>query len=279
MGNLRAFTLAALLGGVAGGALVWLIGKTSAPPTLIAQNESALRMDNAASRRGKVDGTGGRERPGSALLTAANAHAVPLRPVTQASAQVEATFQTRASSSGDPAGGSDTAASFFLNERPITAIQNVAVVSSQPPGVAPFVISKKPSTDKSEAAAIESALSYALEAAQPYVSQGFTVREDYWGGTLDAGNPKTIVQQLFRGNEYWFWLGGDVRNSSPDVHIYDSTGNLAEAEHWKKPQMAAARIVPTKSGSYYVTVDVAKPRGRQTSLNLPLRWALAYGFR
>jgi len=271
--------MAALLGGVVGGALVWLVGKTSAPPSLIAPSENALRMDNAASRREKVDGTGGREHPGSALLSAANSHAVPLRPMTQASAEVEATFQTRASSSDDIAGGSDTAASFVLNERPITAIRNVTVVGNQPPSMAPFVISKKPPTDKSEAAGIESALSYALEAAQPYVSQGFTVREDYWGGTLDAGKTKTLVQQLFRGNEYWFWLGGDVRNSSPDVHIYDSTGSLAEAEHWKKPQMAAARIVPTKSGTYYVTVDVAKPRGRQTNVNLPLRWALAYGFR
>ena len=27
-------------------------------------------------------------------------------------------------------------------------------------------------------------LSFALEAADPYVKEGFTVREDYWGGDL-----------------------------------------------------------------------------------------------
>lgn len=122
-------------------------------------------------------------------------------------------------------------------------------------------------------ATIDDALSFALEAASPYVKEGFTVREDYWGGDLAAKQTKAIVHQLFKGNEYWFWLGTDTDGAKISVHIYDSEGNLAEVEAWQKKKFAAARIVPKKTGSYYLIVEVEKsPKERTT-------WSLAYGFR
>src|SRR4030095_15635500 len=54
------------------------------------------------------------------------------------------------------------------------------------------------------------ARAYALLAAEPYVKQGFQVREDYWAGDLASGEKKAVRQQLFKGNEYWFWLGTEV---------------------------------------------------------------------
>ena len=45
-------------------------------------------------------------------------------------------------------------------------------------------------------ATIDDALSFALEAADPYVKEGFTVREDYWGGDLPVKQTKAIVHQL-----------------------------------------------------------------------------------
>ncbi len=123
-------------------------------------------------------------------------------------------------------------------------------------------------------ATIDDALSFALEAASPYVKEGFTVREDYWGGDLPVKQKKAIVHQLFKGNEYWFWLGTDTENAKVTVHIYDSEGNLAEAESWSdKPHMAAARIVPKATGSYYLIVEIKRSSEERT------RWALAYGFR
>ena len=53
-------------------------------------------------------------------------------------------------------------------------------------------------------ASVDDAQSFALEAAVPYVKEGFQVREDYWGGDLAAGEKKAVRQQLFKGNEYWF---------------------------------------------------------------------------
>ncbi len=122
-------------------------------------------------------------------------------------------------------------------------------------------------------ATIDDALSFALEAADPYVKEGFTVREDYWGGDLAVKQTKAIVHQLFKGNEYWFWMGTDVKNAKISVHIYDSEGKLAEVEAWQKPHFAAARIQPKKTGSYYLIVEIEKSPSERTS------WSLAYGFR
>ncbi len=51
------------------------------------------------------------------------------------------------------------------------------------------------------------------QAAEPYVKDGFQVREDYWGGDLGTGEKKAVKQQLFKGNEYWFWLGTEVEKA------------------------------------------------------------------
>ncbi len=123
---------------------------------------------------------------------------------------------------------------------------------------------------------VDDALSFALEAASPYVKEGFTVREDYWGGDLPVKQSKAIVHQLFKGNEYWFWMGTDEKNAKISIHIYDSDGNIAEVEAFdssKKPHMAAARVVPKKTGSYYLIVEVEKSPLERTT------WSLAYGFR
>ncbi|HZA38257.1 MAG TPA: hypothetical protein VE486_03870, partial [Candidatus Baltobacteraceae bacterium] len=77
-------------------------------------------------------------------------------------------------------------------------------------------------------ASVDDAQSFALQAAEPYVKQGFQVREDYWGGDLGSGEKKAVRQQLFKGNEYWFWLGTEVERAKVSVHIYDSDGKLAE---------------------------------------------------
>lgn len=122
-------------------------------------------------------------------------------------------------------------------------------------------------------ATIDDALSFALEAADPYVKQGFTVREDYWGGDLPSKEQKVIVHQLFKGNEYWFWMGTDVDSAKISVHIYDSQGRLSEVEHWQRGKMAGARVVPKNTGSYYLVVEVEKSNRERTP------WALVYGFR
>ena len=94
-------------------------------------------------------------------------------------------------------------------------------------------------------ASVDDAQSFALQAAEPYVKEGFQVREDYWGGDLGVGEKKAVRQQLFKGNEYWFWMGTEVERAKVSVHIYDSEGKLAEQpDGWEKGHFAAAHIIP-----------------------------------
>ena len=123
-------------------------------------------------------------------------------------------------------------------------------------------------------ASVDDAQSFALQAAESYVKQGFQVREDYWGGDLASGEKKAVRQQLFKGNEYWFWLGTEVDRAKVSVHIYDSDGKLAEEpDSWEKGHFAAAHVVPKTTGSYFVIVSVEESPEERT------HWALVYGFR
>jgi hypothetical protein len=123
-------------------------------------------------------------------------------------------------------------------------------------------------------ASVDDAQSFALQAAEPYVKQGFQVREDYWGGDLASGEKKAVRQQLFKGNEYWFWLGTEVDRAKVSVHVYDSDGKLAEEpDSWEKGHFAAAHIIPKTTGSYFVIVSVEESPEDRT------HWALVYGFR
>jgi hypothetical protein len=118
------------------------------------------------------------------------------------------------------------------------------------------------------------ARAWAVLAAEPYVKQGFQVREDYWPGALASGEKKAVRQQLFKGNEYWFWLGTNVDHAKVSVHIYNSDGNLAEQpDSWAKGQIAAAHIIPKTTGSYFIIVSVEESPAART------HWALGYGFR
>lgn len=122
-------------------------------------------------------------------------------------------------------------------------------------------------------ATVDDALSFAYEAADPYVKQGFTVRQDAWGGDLGVKDQQAVTAQLFRGNEYWFWLATDLQGVQMSVHVYDSTGKLVDADNWQKGRFAAVRVVPKKSGTYYAIVTI------QSSPQARTPWALVYGFR
>jgi hypothetical protein len=122
-------------------------------------------------------------------------------------------------------------------------------------------------------ASVDDAQSFALEAAEPYVKEGFQVREDYWGGDLASGEKKAVRQQLFKGNEYWFWMGTDVKNAQISVHVYDAEGKLVEQDSWQKGQFAAARVTPPSTGSYFIIVSIDSSPEERT------HWALVYGFR
>lgn len=123
-------------------------------------------------------------------------------------------------------------------------------------------------------ASVDDAHSFALESAEPYVKEGYQVREDYWGGDLGVSEKKAVRQQLFKGNEYWFWMGTEVERGKVSVHVYDAEGKLAEQpDGWEKGHFAAAHIIPKATGSYFIIVAIEESSEERT------HWALVYGFR
>ena len=122
-------------------------------------------------------------------------------------------------------------------------------------------------------ATVDDALSFAYEAALPYYKQGFSIRKDAWGGDLGVKDRKAVSSQLFKGNDYWFLMGTDVKGASLSVHIYDDKGNLVDAESWQKGRFAGARVSPKNTGTYFAIVQILKSPEDRTP------WALVYGYK
>ncbi len=120
---------------------------------------------------------------------------------------------------------------------------------------------------------VDDALSFAQEAALPFVKKGFSVREDAWGGDLGVKEQQAMQAQLFKGNEYWFCLGTDVKGAALTVNIYDSKGKLVNVETTRNGRLSAVRVVPTKTGSYFAIVTVVKSPQERTG------WALVYAYK
>lgn len=122
-------------------------------------------------------------------------------------------------------------------------------------------------------AVVDDAHTFALEAATPYVQDGYAVREEHWAGWLAKGKQSSIRHQLFGGNDYWFWLASDEEAAKLQVHVYDSGGNLVDAQAWSKGHMAGVRVQPKRTGTYYIVFQIDDTKLKRT------RWALAYGYK
>lgn len=118
--------------------------------------------------------------------------------------------------------------------------------------------------------------SFAIEAALPKLElreHPFVLREAWWNGELKAGETKIVQHQLFKRNEYWFWLGSSIQDSKVSIHVYDAEGKLADAEAWSKNNVAGVRLVPANSGTYYIRVAIDE------SAEEPVEWAVIYAYR
>jgi hypothetical protein len=105
------------------------------------------------------------------------------------------------------------------------------------------------------------------------VKRGFNVREDAWGGDLGVKDKQAVQAQLFKGNEYWFCLGTDVKKAVLSLAIYDSNGQLVSEETSRPGRLVAAKVVPKKTGSYFAIVTVHKSPEERTG------WALVYAYK
>lgn len=122
-------------------------------------------------------------------------------------------------------------------------------------------------------ATVDDAHSFAMEAAVPFVEQGFIVREDYWNGEVKSGQQLMIKHQLFKGNEYAFWLATANDGVKLDLKIYDDKGKAIELDEKSSDLWTTARVNPPKTGTYTLVFSL------KSKTQVGLFWALAYGYR
>lgn len=134
-------------------------------------------------------------------------------------------------------------------------------------------------------ATVDDALTFALEAMDKYIKQGYNLREDTWGGDLPEKEAKAITHQLFKGNDYWFCMGTSTKGAKISIHVYDSDGNLVEESNsWQREHkdkgkdkseaaFAGAQVVCKKTGTYFLIVKVEKSDEDRTD------WGLVYAYK
>jgi hypothetical protein len=122
-------------------------------------------------------------------------------------------------------------------------------------------------------ATVDDAHSHAMEAAVPFVEQGFIVREEYWNGEVKSAQQLMIKHQMFKGNEYAFWLGTPNPDVAFTLRVLDDKGKEISVDMKAAKHHASIRVNPAKSGTYSVIFSITSQK------DTGLFWALAYGYR
>jgi len=124
-------------------------------------------------------------------------------------------------------------------------------------------------------ATVDDAHSFAMEAAVPFVADGFIVREDYWNGEVKSGQKLMVRHQLFKGNDYAFWLGAANEDCTMDIQVLDDKGTAIHItpKIGIGPNFTSVRVNPPRTGTYSVVFSVTSKTEKTVF------WALAYGYR
>ena len=126
-------------------------------------------------------------------------------------------------------------------------------------------------------AVVDDALSFAMEAATPFVSQGFKVRSDHWNGEILPGGQKAVKHQLFKGNEYCFWVASGLDGVALTIKVYMPDGSAAAiSETTDSKNAKSVRFPATTTGSYIIVFSFSSEFAPKDE---PISWALAYGYR
>lgn len=122
-------------------------------------------------------------------------------------------------------------------------------------------------------ATVDESHDYCMEAATPFVEQGFIVREDYWNGEVKSGQKLMISHQLFKGNEYAFWLGSAMDGIEMDLKVYDEKGQALAIDKKTDKHFMSIRVNPPKTGTYKIVFEL------KSKTEEGVMWALSYGYR
>lgn len=117
----------------------------------------------------------------------------------------------------------------------------------------------------------------AQQAAIPHLGGGnpFILRESTWSGTVEPGKTRLIQVQLFKRNDYHFWIAMPDRKAAVNLNLYNGKGELLEAKslRYESPNIASLITSPTETGVYYLRISL------QTTVGKAQPWTVIYAYR
>jgi hypothetical protein len=82
-----------------------------------------------------------------------------------------------------------------------------------------------------------------------------------------------ITHQLFKGNEYAFWLGTANEGVALDMKVFDEKGQPVQINAKADKFFMSVRVNPPKTGTYRIVFELKSKKEPS------VMWALAYGYR
>lgn len=103
----------------------------------------------------------------------------------------------------------------------------------------------------------------------------FVLRESSWSGVIEPGKARLIQLQLFKRNEYQFWMAVPNRKAGVNVNVYDGNGEIVESENirYDTGNVASLIVRPRETGVYYLRISL------QTSIETSQKWSVIYAYR
>lgn len=117
----------------------------------------------------------------------------------------------------------------------------------------------------------------AQQAAIPHLGGGnpFILRESTWSGEVEPGKARLIQVQLFKRNDYHFWVAVPDRMAAVNLNLYNGKGELLEAKtlRYETPNLASLIATPSETGIYYLRLSL------QTTVEETQPWTVIYAYR
>ena len=119
----------------------------------------------------------------------------------------------------------------------------------------------------------------ALEAAEPFLKDGFRIRDGEWSDSLTTEVPIFLSVTLFEGERYWFAGASPTRGALLRLTVYDSEGRPMATELLKDGAQGvgvrcATGIAPRKSGRYFLSMELI---GNPT--RMPVDFSVVYAYK
>lgn len=108
--------------------------------------------------------------------------------------------------------------------------------------------------------------SRALELASDAKTQGYTLRDGFWSGTLEKGKPVILSVHLFAGNDYRFSAANLAPGSKIQLSVFDRWGYLAAEGESAEGNTATASLSAIRSDIHHLRLELTEGDKAETCM-------------